>query len=73
MIKRAFYRALRTAAQTLAGGLVAMPTADAVLDMRAIANPLGVAVYAAILAGVVCFLQNVAEETTDTTVIAPKA
>lgn len=63
-MKSAAIRALRTAAQTLAGALVGLPTVQNVLDIQEIGNPLAVALYVAVLAGVVSFLQNVAEDNT---------
>lgn len=63
-MRDSFVRALRTFAQTLAGALVALPTVDVVTNIKDIGNPLIVALYTAILAGVVSFLQNVAEDAT---------
>lgn len=60
-MKDAFLRAARTAAQTLAGCLVALPTVDSVAGVRTIGEPLLVGIYVAFIAGVVSLLQNLAE------------
>ena len=65
-MKNAFIRAARTTAQTLAGCLVALPTANSIVDIRAIGEPILVALYVAFLSGVVAFLHNVAENATGT-------
>lgn len=62
MVKRAAIRAIRTAAQTLAGSLVALPTANSIIDVAQVREPLAVAAYVSTLAGVVSFLQNIAED-----------
>lgn len=68
-MKDAFTRALRTAAQTLAGALVALPTVSAVTDLKAIGDPFLIALWTAFLSGVVAFLHNATENATGT----PKA
>lgn len=65
-MRDAFVRALRTFAQTLAGSLVALPTASSVVDIRHIGEPLLVALYVAFMASLVAFLMNVAENATGT-------
>ena len=60
-MRSSFIRALRTAAQTLAGALIAFPTVDSVTQIREIGNPFIVALYTAFMAGLVSFLQNIAE------------
>lgn len=65
-MKDAFVRALRTAAQTLAGALIGLPTVSAVTDIKSIGDPLLVAIYVAFMAGVVSLLHNVAENATGT-------
>lgn len=68
-MKDAFGRSLRTFAQTLAGALVALPTASSVVDIRNVGEPLLVALYVAFMAGLVSFLMNLGENATGT----PKA
>lgn len=62
-MRSAFVRSLRTAAQTLAGALIAFPTIDTVTQIREIGNPFIVALYTAFMAGLVSFLQNAVEDT----------
>lgn len=62
-MRSSFIRALRTAAQTLAGALIAFPTVDSVTQIREIGNPFIVALYTAFMAGLVSFLQNAVEDT----------
>ncbi len=67
-MKQALIKGIRTAAQTFAALLVALPTASSLLDIQRIAEPLLVAVYASAIAGLVAFLQNLAEHQTLTAV-----
>lgn len=63
-LKGAAIRALRTFFQSLAGALVAFPVAEAVSDLKAVGGPLILALWTALLAGVLSFLQNVIEDST---------
>ena len=58
----AFWRALRTGAQTLAGALVALPTVSSVADVRNVGDPLLVALYTAFLSAVMSLLHNLGEQ-----------
>jgi len=61
-VKGAAIRAVRTFAQTFAGALIAFPVAASLSDIRAVGEPVILALYTAVLAGAVSFLQNIAEE-----------
>lgn len=61
-MKRALIRAARTAAQTFAAALVALPTVGSIGDIKTVAEPVAVAVYTALVAFAVSFLHNIAEE-----------
>jgi len=63
-LKGAAIRAVRTFAQTFAGALIAFPIAASLSDIRAVAEPVILALYTAGLAAVVSFLQNVVEDST---------
>lgn len=65
-MRDAFIRSARTFAQTLAGSLVALPTVDAIADVRQVGEPIIVGLYVAFMAGVVSFLHNVSENVTRT-------
>lgn len=59
--KDAFWRAVRTSAQTLAASLVALPTISSFSEIQLHGSLWGAALYTAALAGVVSFLQNIGE------------
>lgn len=61
-MKNALVRAVRTAAQALAAGLIALPVVTSVTQIVSLKEALVVACYQAGLAGVVAFLQNAAED-----------
>jgi hypothetical protein len=58
--KDALIRAIRTAAQTLAGTLVALPIADSLDDLQTVGPTWLLALIASAMSGLVSFLQNVA-------------
>lgn len=61
-MKNALVRAVRTAAQALAAGLIALPIVTSLTQIVSLKEAVIVACYQAGLAGVVSFLQNAAED-----------
>lgn len=69
-IKDALIRAARTAAQALAAALIGLSGPEVVTDIPAKVATILLALWVAFLAGVVAFLQNIAED--NTTLNLPK-
>lgn len=61
MIRRSAVRALRTTIQTFVASLLAFPVAQSVTDILVAGELWLVSLYVAVFAGLVSFLQNVAE------------
>lgn len=63
-VKQAFVRAVRTAAQAMAGALTGLPVVEAVTDIKVVGAGYIVAAFIATNAGAIAFLQNIAEDNT---------
>lgn len=61
-MKNALVRGIRTAAQALAAGLLALPIVTSLVEIVSLREAFTVALYQAGLAGIVSFLQNAAED-----------
>lgn len=64
-VKSAFIRAIRTAAQTAAAVLAAVTIFGTAIDLKVVGNLYYAAAVVGAHAGVISFLQNVAEDNTD--------
>lgn len=63
-LKDALIRAARTVAQTAVGVLVGFPVMESIFDFKVIGSTYAAAAIIGIHAGVISFLQNVAEDNT---------
>lgn len=72
-IKRAFYRAVRTGAQTAAGVLIGVPIIEGATNIEVLGSAWLFAGLISLHTAGVSFLQNIGEDVTDTALVAPKS